>query len=81
MTRGRQPTSTAKRIYDDVVCKKLNIAMIENDITMRELSRVTKIPYNTVYNILAGRYAVSLYNLAKICTVLHLDANKLLGIR
>lgn len=81
MGYAKQPKSSARKLYDDTLCRKLRMALAATDMNMKELSKAAAIPYGTVYNILNRKCAPSAFALSKICCVLGIDANELLGVR
>jgi len=80
MGHVKQPESTAKKLYDDAVRKKLRMAIAASDMTVKELSRLSGIPYNTLHNILSKKHAASMFCASKLCRVLNIDANFLMGV-
>lgn len=61
--------------------KQLRVVMAEQDIKGSELAEMTGIPNSLIYQYRRGEVTPKTFNLVKICRVLNVDANKLLGIR
>ena len=78
---SKQPQSTAKKLYDDALARKLRAAIAASDYNIKTLTEAAKIPTNTLYNILLYHHAPSCFYVAKICSVLKIDANELLGVK
>ena len=77
----KKPDSTAKKLYNDAIARKLRAALAVSDYNMMTLSKAANIPYATIYNVLNYRHAPSAFTIARMCVALNLDANELLGVK
>ena len=78
---GKQSDSTAKKLYDDALTRKLRMVISASDYTIASLADAAKIPRSTLYNIVRYKHAPSCFYISKICRVLNRDTNELLGVR
>jgi len=60
---------------------KLSEAMGERGMLASEVADAAGIPRSTLYNVMRGKCVPSALVTAKLCVVLGLDANRLLGVR
>ena len=67
--------------FDRAVTRRLRMVLASREISVTELANAIGVSRNTLYMNLEHKTSPSLYTVAKICAVLELDANKLLGIR
>ena len=79
--QGKQPGSKAKKLYDKAVNKKIRMALVASGMTIKQMCELSKIPEASMYHILSGKHAISMYYASKVCTVLGIDANYLLGVK
>jgi transcriptional regulator with XRE-family HTH domain len=81
MGQPKQPDSTAKKLYDDSVCKKIRIALAASNMTVKQLSQLSGIPYSTLSNVLRGKHAISMFHAARICSVMRIEPGFLMGVK
>lgn len=67
--------------FDRIVVNKIRVEIARREINITKLAEAVGVSRNTLYMNLEHKTSPSLYTIAKICKVLDLDANKLLGIR
>ena len=77
MARNRYEESA----YYAAFSKRLRAMAAAKKMSGMDLARATCIFYGTIYMYLKGERLPRADNLAKLCTVLDVDANALLGIR
>ena len=67
--------------FDRMVMVKVRKELAGREIPISELASAIGLSRNALYMNLEHKTSPSLFTVAKICKVLDLDANKLLGIR
>ena len=70
--------SDSEKAYNRALCKRISEAV--GDMPHAELARRLGVHEQSVYRWLRRDYVPSIVNVAKICRVLELDANELLGV-
>lgn len=80
MGRGRM---TGARVgeYNAALGRKLRKAAGLRGVSHRALAAETGIPERTLRDILSGSHSATAFNIARLCSVLDLDANAVLGVR
>ena len=67
--------------FDRMVTVKIRKELAVREVSITELAKAIDLSRDALYQNLEHKTSPSLYTVAKICKVLGLDANKLLGIR
>ena len=67
--------------FDRMVMVKIRKEITGREINVTQLAKEIGFSRNALYQNLEHKTSPSLFTVAKICKVLDLDANKLLGIR
>lgn len=67
--------------FDRMVMVKIRKEIAGREISVTKLAKAINLSRNALYMNLEHKTSPSLFTVAKICKVLDLDANKLLGIR
>ena len=67
--------------FDINVAKRLRRRMREAGVTVIQLANAVKVPVGTLRKNVDYGYSMALYNFARVCRALDLDANEILGLR
>lgn len=78
---SKRSMSDAERAYTQAFGRRLRKAIYDSGMTYVQLDRLTGISEGTIRDAVHGRHAMKLWNVARICAVLGIDANDLMGVR
>lgn len=70
-----------RKLYAHSFSKRLRVLMIQKELKARDLSKLMNVSLESAYKWINGSSLPNVYNAAKLCRVLEVDANEFIGVK